>query len=113
MAKLSRDKGKRGEREVAELMRKYGFEARRGQQFKGTKDSPDIIHNMGNFYVEVKRTQAFSLYPVLEQAAEEGGDESRPIVFHRKNDKPWVVVVYADEFLDLMQDVDYLAGNMP
>lgn len=31
----SRNKGKRGEREFAALLREHGFDARRGQQFAG------------------------------------------------------------------------------
>tara|TARA_Y100000310_G_scaffold321537_1_gene379279 strand:+ start:434 stop:664 length:231 start_codon:yes stop_codon:yes gene_type:complete len=34
----SRQKGKRGELEVVHLLKEYGFEARRGQQFKGTSE---------------------------------------------------------------------------
>ena len=105
MAKLSKDKGKRGEREVAELLRKYGFEARRGQQFKGTKDRPDVVHNMENFYIEVKRTQAFSLYPVLKKAGEECDEFEEPLIFHRRNGKAWVVVLDAEYFLELMAEL--------
>lgn len=35
MGKLSREKGKRGEREFASLCREYGYAARRGQQYSG------------------------------------------------------------------------------
>ena len=33
MSKMSREKGKRGEREFCELLREHGFDARRGQQY--------------------------------------------------------------------------------
>ena len=36
-------KGKVGEREFAELLRAHGFDARRGQQFAGGADSPDVV----------------------------------------------------------------------
>lgn len=104
MGKLSRDKGKRGEREVAELLREHGFEARRGQQFKGTSDSPDVIHNIPNVFIEVKRRESLSLYPVLEQAKLEAG-ANVPVVFHRRSDKPWVAIMYADDFLRVMREL--------
>tara|TARA_R110000765_G_scaffold9890_9_gene30616 strand:+ start:684 stop:1007 length:324 start_codon:yes stop_codon:yes gene_type:complete len=104
MAKLSRDKGKRGEREVVGLLKKHGFEARRGQQFKGTKDSPDVIHNMEGVFIEVKLRQAFNLHDTVDQASEEGkGDQAA--VFHRKNGKAWLVTLYAEDFLAMMQEL--------
>jgi len=104
MGKLSREKGKRGEREVVDLLKKYGFEARRGQQFKGTKDSPDIIHNMAGVFIEVKLRQAFNLHATIEQAGEEAGDDD-PVVFHRKDGKPWLVTLNAGDFLKMMEEL--------
>ena len=104
MGKLSRAKGKRGELEVVDLLKAHGFEARRGQQFRGGSDSPDVIHNIPNVFIEVKRKEAMSLYPVLEQAKEEAGGKV-PVIFHRRSGKPWVVVLEADFFLNLMAGV--------
>ena len=39
----SRTKGKRGELELAKALRLYGYDARRGQQYHGGADSPDVI----------------------------------------------------------------------
>lgn len=40
----SRDKGKRGERELAAILKEYGYnEARRGQQYCGADGSADVI----------------------------------------------------------------------
>ena len=105
MGKMSRDKGKVGEREVAELIRKYGFEARRGQQFAGGGDSPDVVHSMGGFHIEVKRTEAFNLYNAMAQATAEKKPEEDALVFHRRNGKDWVVVMNADVFLQILTGV--------
>lgn len=105
MGKLSRDKGKRGEREVVGLLKKHGFDARRGQQFKGTKDSPDVIHNMAGVFIEVKLRQAFNLHATMEQAEEEAGRGEDPVVFHRKDGKPWLVTMNAGGFLKLMKEL--------
>ncbi len=101
----SKNKGKRGELEVVELLEKYGFSARRGQQFKGTPDSPDIIHNMEGFHIEVKKVEAFHLHHALEQAIEDKAENETPLVFYKKNRKPWIVVLEAEDFLSLMQDL--------
>ena len=56
----SRAKGCRGEREVAALLRANGFpSARRGQQFRGTADSPDVVcDELPNLFMEVKTSPA-------------------------------------------------------
>ena len=100
MGKMSKEKGKVGEREVAALLKSHGFEARRGQQFAGGGDSPDVVHNIPGLHIEVKRTEQLNLYAALEQArADKDRTDDDAVVFHRKNGKKWVVIMYADEFL--------------
>lgn len=104
----SKRKGKEGELEVAELLRAAGFSARRGVQYQGGTDSPDIVHNLpalnlsgGRPHLEVKRTQAFRLYDALSQAQEDAPDDDVPVVVHRPNGKEWVAVMTLADFLDL------------
>ena len=101
MGKLSRDKGKRGERELAkELRRIFNIEARRGRQYKGTPDSPDVVTSIDELHFECKRVERLQLYPSLEQAASDSGD-SLPILAHRKNGKKWIVALYLDDVPEL------------
>lgn len=102
MGKMSRDKGKIGEREVAALLKAHGFEARRGQQFHGGGNSPDVVHDIPLTHIEVKRTESLSLYAAMAQAEEDSrGSGNKPVVFHRRNGKPWLVIMYADDYLSL------------
>ena len=96
--KMSRDKGKRGEREAAhEVTEVLGVEARRGRQFHGRDDSPDIIVALEGLHVEVKRAETLDLYAALLQG--QGDAKGKlPLVMHRKNGKPWVAICY---FADL------------
>ena len=110
MGKMSRDKGKAGEREVAELIRSYGFEARRGQQHRGGPGSPDIVHNIPNLHVEVKRTERLNMYDAMQQAVEEAHSDDIPVVFHRRSNRQWVVIATADHFLEIMQYLTLKAG---
>lgn len=103
MGKLSREKGKAGEREVVSLLRAYGFEARRGQQFRGGPDSPDIIHSIPNLYIEVKRREQVNLYQALDTADREKPPTDRSIIFHRKNSKRWLITMNAHDFLIRLQ----------
>jgi Holliday junction resolvase len=102
MGAMSKTKGKIGEREVAALLKKHGFEARRGQQYAGGGDSPDVVHSMDGFHIEVKRSETLALYAALEQAYEDKAEDETALVFHRRNGKRWVVLMDADDFLSLM-----------
>ncbi len=99
----SRQKGKRGELELAALLREHGFpEARRGVQYQGGADSPDCI-GLPDVHIEVKRTEKTALYDWIEQADGERPLGSIPAIFHRKNGRRrWLTIVYADDFLDLL-----------
>jgi hypothetical protein len=94
----SRNKGKVGEREVArEFARLFDCDARRGQQFKGGPNSPDIETSINGVYVSVKRREALRLYPALDEAIRDAGDGDVPIVVYRKNLREWLCVVRLDD----------------
>jgi Holliday junction resolvase len=98
----SRNKGKRGELELAEVIRDQGFNARRGQQFKGTPDSPDVVTDLpGGWHIECKRVEAGNPYKWLEQARKDAGKGQTPVVMHKKNGKPWVVILDINDFFVL------------
>lgn len=95
-------KGKAGEREAAALLKQYGFEARRGQQFSGGGDSPDVVHNIPNVHIEVKRTETLSIYKAMEQAREDCAGKV-PVVLHRRNGKEWLAILPAGDLLRALQ----------
>lgn len=97
MGKLSKTKGKVGEREVAALLREYGFEGKRGVQYQGGKDSADVT-GLPGFHIEVKRTEKFALEAAMAQARADCGGNI-PMVFHRKSKNGWVVIMDAEDFL--------------
>ena len=103
MPKNSRNKGAVAEREIAQLLQAYGFEARRGQQFAGGSDSPDVVHNLGNFHLEVKRVEAFQLYKAMEQAELDRDEKDFPVVLHRRNNRPWVAILDLRDFLTIVK----------
>jgi hypothetical protein len=93
----SRTKGKVGELEFAHFLRdEFKIEARRGQQFQGGNDSPDIITSLRNVHFEVKRTETLSLYKAMEQAKNDCGDKI-PVVAHRKSRQEWLIVLHAKD----------------
>lgn len=104
----SRQKGARGERDAAQAWAEtMGGAARRGQQFSGGKDSPDIVISHQDIHVEVKRTEKGNPYQWLEQASRDAAGKV-PLVMHRRNGKPWIVILeltHAPRFILAAQDV--------
>lgn len=95
----SKQKGKRGELEACEFLRSFNVAARRGQQFKGGDDSPDIVADIP-YHIEVKRTEKLQLWAACRQAeADCQGKEW--IVLHKANGTDWIVIQPADSFLRL------------
>lgn len=102
MGKLSKTKGKVGEREVAALLREYGFAGQRGVQYQGGKDSADVI-GLPGYHIEVKRVERFDLEGAMDQARNDAASAAVPVVFHRKSKRDWVVVLDAKDFLQLVR----------
>jgi len=94
----SRAKGARGEREWAQWLRdNLGIEARRGQQFAGGTDSPDVIGLEGT-HAEVKRVEKLNISNAMDQAERDCGD-NLPYVAHRKNGEEWMITIRARDYL--------------
>ena len=103
MGRMSRNKGKAGEREAAkEISRLFGVDARRGVQFAGGTDSPDVVHGLPDVHVEVKRTERLSLWAAIDQAVSDAGTKM-PIVLHRANRRPWIAVLRLDDLPTLVE----------
>jgi len=100
----SRAKGARGERLWRDELREAGFTARRGQQFAGGTDSPDVIcEELRNLHMEVKCVEALNLDKACEQAERDAGLKAW-IVAHKKNRKHWKVTMDAGFFFQLLRD---------
>lgn len=96
-------KGKRGEREFAAVLRQAGFDARRGRQFSGSPDSPDVAcAALPWLHVEVKRVQNLNLAAACSQAEADAGGKPF-IVAHRRNNAPWRITMDAELFFRLLR----------
>jgi Holliday junction resolvase len=101
----SRSKGKRGELEFRDLLRSHGYtEARRGQQFAGGPDSPDVVGGPPGIHFEVKNRERHDVWAAMEQADAERKDDYRPVVAIKRNHKPWLIVLTQEHFFDLIRD---------
>ena len=100
----SRRKGKRGELEVVHKLQEAGLMARRGQQYRGAPDAPDVIcDSYPDLHIEVKLRETHNAWEWMSQAVKDMGPNQTPVVWMRKNKKPWLVVLRADDYLELMK----------
>lgn len=94
----SRRKGADGERELANVLKRYGYEARRGQQFSGANGDADVV-GLPGVHVECKRVERLNLDAAMEQAARDAREGETPVVIHRKDRKKWKITFYLEDYL--------------
>jgi len=97
----SRNKGKVGERELANTLKEMGFATRRGVQYSGGAESPDVVGIPG-VHIECKRVESLNIEKAFWQSERECGS-SVPTVFHRRNRTDWKVTV---KLADLERFID-------
>ena len=103
MGKMQKEKGKRGEREVAKILREHGYEgARRTSQYAGvTGDSSDVV-GLEGFHIEVKRQERANIYEWFAQSKRDAGTDIPIVVFRRSGDE-WMVLLNFEEFLEVIK----------
>jgi len=109
----SRNKGKRGELSAArELSRVLGVPARRGQQFLGV-EGKDVVVEVPGLHVVLKRTEKLSLYPAVEQGTRDAEPDEVPLVLHRRNAKPWLVILNLEDLMQLVRTIEHGTQTVP
>lgn len=107
MGRMSKQKGASGEREAAQKLNEVlGTAFHRGRQYHGGPESPDITGDVPGLHVEVKRTEKLRLWEAVKQARGDAGTDQVPVVMHRANHKPWVLIVEVDQLIRLLDVVD-------
>lgn len=102
MGRSQKEKGKRGEREAAvELSAVFACCGRRGVQYQGGADSPDVVLDGVDIHVEAKRTEVLRLWDAIEQAKADAPEGSVPIVWHRPNNRQSITIVETARLYDL------------
>ena len=99
--KMSREKGKRGDREWARCCRDHGYDCRRTSQYCGQSGDASDVVGLPGIHQEVKRVERLDLYGAMLQAKRDARQRELPIVAHRKNDHGWVVIMDADDWFTL------------
>lgn len=108
MGKLSREKGKRFERYVANLFKDWGYDAHRTAQFRGnTGDAGDVegipgIHIECKHYKEIGRV--YDWYEQAESDARAAGKGELPTVVFKADNKPPMVMMHFEDWIQLYNE---------
>jgi len=99
----SKSKGSGGERELEKILTAAGLSAHRNNKmYTGGLENPDI--SIPGVHVECKRCEKLRLYDAMNQAVDDSNGGDVPVVMHRKNRSPWIVIMLLDDWIKLYKD---------
>ncbi len=112
MGKMSKEKGKRGERMWASLCRDNGFDVHRTSQYCGnTGEAADVV-GLPNMHVEVKFVERLNIHDAIDQAVRDAELDGRmPMVAHKKSRCGWLVTLPAEVFFALYKESSWCEPN--
>lgn len=99
----SKDKGARGEVELAHFLRQYGYWARRGQQYSGANGDADVV-GLPKLHIECKRVERLNLYDAMAQSIHDAREGEIPVVMHRRNNAKWLITLHLDDFMEIYKE---------
>ena len=103
MSKSQRDKGAAGEREVCRLIaEKTGISTAR--QLDQSRDGGGDIKIPGHNIEVKRRARIGQVYDWMEQSKAACKPGERPVVFCRADRKDWLVILPANDFLEMVSD---------
>lgn len=101
MAINSNNKGKKGELELANILKEYGFDdARRSQQYAGINNDADLV-GLPNLHIECKRVEKLNIHNAVQQMKRDKREDELGTVFHRRNRTEWLVTMTLDDFMEI------------
>ena len=108
MAINGKRKGKMGENELAHVLKVYGYDCRRGQQYCGANGDADVV-GLPGIHIECKRNERLNVYDAMSQSIHDAKDGESPTVMWRKNNCEWLVTMRLSDWIILYSE--YGAGS--
>ena len=102
MSVNSRQKGAAFERKIANILKGYGYEARRSVQYCGTNGDADVV-GLDGIHIEAKAVERLNIYDAMEQAKRDAKPNELPAVFHKKNYKEILVTMTLTDWMKLYE----------
>lgn len=101
----SRNRGKRGERDLALFCREHGYpDVHRTAQYRGNTGEAGDLEGLPGIHVECKYVEKFELRKSLAQAVHDSdakGSGDIPVVFQRGANQKWIAVMRAEDFFEI------------
>lgn len=108
MSKLSREKGKRFERYVANLFKDWGYEAHRTAQYKGNTGEAGDVEGIPGIHIECKHYKAigrvYEWYEQAERDARAAGKGELPTVIFKADAQPPMVMMHFEDWILLYNE---------
>jgi hypothetical protein len=104
VSRAERDKGSRGEREVAAIFRAAGFDLDRTPNSGGLRILGDLYGASLPFHVEVKRQEIARPWAWWEQATTEAPADTLPVVAFRRARSPWLAITDLVQLARLLRE---------
>jgi hypothetical protein len=95
-------KGNAGEREMVDMLRRFGWTSAHRNFGSGSQGGGDIIGGPANVHIECKRRERCAIWEWIAQATAEARPTDTPAVFFRRNRSAWWVAVPAEDYLELV-----------
>ena len=106
MGKASRDKGARGEREFANLLKELGYTSlRKGFTQCAPEGESDVeCKELPDWHFEVKRVNRLEIWRALAQAEGDAALKGRmPVVAFKRDRSDWYVTLKAEDLFRMLQ----------
>ena len=71
-------------------------------------EGEDVV-GLDYIHIECKRVQNLNLYDAMEQSKRDSKEGQSPAVFHRKNNKKWLVTMELDDWIKIYNE--YYSSN--
>lgn len=101
MSKSQQRKGADGERELAGVLKGYGFPVERGGSLSYGA-VPDLV-GLPDIHIEVKRVERLNVSEAMKQSIRDSErfHDGMPALFHRRNRESWLVTMRLDDWMRL------------
>lgn len=97
----SQQKGRRGELEIADILRARGYPVEPGAPANhGT--TPDVV-GLNGYHLEIKRVERLNVPAAMAQSVRDSKhfNDGTPLLVHRRNREEWLCTLRLTDFLTL------------
>lgn len=102
--KMSREKGARGEREVAKILSEsLSLDISRTPRSGAWEHAKGDLYGVPRFNVEVKLQERTRVDEWYKQSEGDAKEDEIPLLIYRRNREQWKVVMSLDNFVEIMK----------